>query len=201
MSTRLSAFVVGVVGLFALAVGTTQGCGGSSGSGFVATCQKACDKALACGTITDATACKANCSQVHCANEAAIASASEKCLAMSDCTAALTCGQTTVPDCQPVSGTAGTNGGAGTSGGGGAGGTSGGAWTCQEDTQGCSCAQGAGAGGTSGTQTTCTATYNCCMTLSIGGYPTCTCANAATAAACTQAIAALAGTKVADCPP
>src|SRR5262245_34050886 len=108
MSRKLTSFIVGVVGLFALAVGTMQGCGGGSGSSFVSVCNQACEKANSCyPDPAGLTACKNACSQLHCSNEAAITAKTQECLKISDCTAAGVCAQD-IPDCQ-TTGTGGTN--------------------------------------------------------------------------------------------
>jgi len=200
MSTKLTAFMVGVVGLFAFAVGSIQGCGGSSGgSGNAANCNKVCDKAVACtpgATSMDKTTCVMNCNAqtmgLHCSNQAAINSAVDACVKMADCTAAMSC-LDTIPDCQSTSGTAGTGGG-----GTGTAGTSGGtAWTCQDDpaSMSCACAQGA-----TGNGVTCPTTYNCCVQFNASGTPGCGCTTLA-ATDCTTFAGVLAGTKVSRCPP
>jgi hypothetical protein len=154
--SMLGAAVVGLV----LVGSATQGCGGSS-SDPASVCNTACTKAVSCsmGTVTMST-CVSGCeaqtkdsSGQSCSNSDAILSAFQKCGAMSDCTAAVTCAETTIPKCAGTSGSAGTSGTAGTSGsagasGGGTAGTSGG---------GTAGASGGGTAGTSGTSggTTC----------------------------------------------
>jgi hypothetical protein len=114
---KLTAFMVGVVGLFAVAIGSIQGCGGGSSSGNAANCNKVCDKAVACtpgATAMDKTTCVMQCNAqtmgLHCSNQAAINSAVDACVKMTDCNAAMSC-LDTIPDCQSTSGTAGTGGG------------------------------------------------------------------------------------------
>ena len=206
MSRKLTVLVVGVVGLFALAVGTMQGCGSSSGGSSNADlCKKICEKNTMCtpdagatDTMQCETLCNSQSANVHCSNQAAIASAINTCVGM-DCTAALDClNNGSVPDCQQ---TTGGGGNGGTSGGGGAGGSSGSAWSCQDDPAngGCGCAMAAGAGNL----TSCPTTYNCCFTLPAQGTApqTCLCSTATTTADCTTAAGALGGTKVTRCPP
>jgi hypothetical protein len=201
MSTKLTAFMVGVVGLFAVAIGTMQGCGGSSGGGTsnAALCNKVCDKAVACtpgATAMDKTTCVMTCNSstmgMVCSNQAAIASAVNNCVAMADCNAADAC-LSTVPDCQQTSGTAGTSGGSGTAG------TSGGTtWSCDDDTvnMACACAQGIG-----GTLTACPSTYNCCATFSASGTPACGCTTLPAAQCPAFAQALPSGSQVSHCPP
>src|SRR5262245_50982167 len=106
MSRKLTMLIVGIAASLALAAGTMQGCGSSSsGSDNVALCQMACDKALACtpdagpdeqaAAMTCRNGCPAQVANVHCSNEAAIATAFRGCLSM-ECSAYLSC-LTTVP--------------------------------------------------------------------------------------------------------
>jgi hypothetical protein len=206
MTTRLTGFFVGVVGLFAFAVGTMQGCGGSSGSSNADLCKKICEKNTMCtpdagtaDTMSCETTCNSQSANVHCSNQAAIASAINTCVGMSDCAAALDClNNGSVPDCQTTTGTGGSGG---SNGGGGAGGSSGSAWTCTDDTtqMACGCVMSAGGG----SLTSCPTTYNCCISIPAqGGNPaSCLCSTAATAADCTTAAGVLGGTKVTRCPP
>jgi len=198
MSMKLTAFMVGVVGLFAVAIGSIQGCGGGSSSGNAANCNKVCDKAVACtpgATAMDKTTCVMQCNAqtmgLHCSNQAAINSAVDACVKMTDCNAAMSC-LDTIPDCQSTSGTAGTGGGGtGTAGTGG-----GNTWSCQDDGTSCACAQVGG-----GPLTACPSTYNCCATFNASGTPACGCATL-TADQCPAFAAALpSGAQVAHCPP
>lgn len=198
MSRKLTAFMVGVVGLFAFAVGGIQGCGGSSGGGTsnAALCNKVCDKAVACtpgATAMDRTTCVMQCNSstmgLVCSNQAAIASAVNNCVAMADCTAAMNC-LDTVPDCQTTGGTAGTGGGtAGTSGGG--------SWSCQDSPADmtCACAMAPG-----GPLAACPSTYNCCVQFTSQGTNGCGCTTLP-AADCVTFAQLLAGTQVSRCPP
>lgn len=131
MSTKVTALFVGLFASLAIAAGTLQGCGSSGGNSNVATCEKVCDKVLACtpdaGSIGQQAAmqCKANCpNQVAmCSNASAIAGAINTCLAM-DCAGAINCIQT-IPACQSTSGAGGSTGTGGTTGTGGGGGSNG----------------------------------------------------------------------------
>jgi hypothetical protein len=125
MSNKLmTVFGVFVAGLATMAA-TTQGCGGgSAGSGDLASvCNQGCTKLATCtasGSSMDA--CLASCNaQANCSNVSAIVAAEQKCIGMTDCTAAGAC-IASRPTC--VTGSGGTSGGAGTSG---SAGTSGGA--------------------------------------------------------------------------
>ena len=135
--------------------------------------------------------CNAQTMGLHCSNQAAINSAVDACVKMTDCNAAMSC-LDTIPDCQSTSGTAGTGGGGtGTAGTGG-----GGTWTCEDDGTACACAQGQG-----GTLSTCPSVYNCCATFSASGTPACGCATL-TAAQCPAFAQALpSGAQVSHCPP
>ena len=164
MYRKLTALFVGVFASLAVAAGSMQGCGSSDSNNNVATCEKVCDKVLACtpdaGSIGQQALmqCKQNCTtqagSTHCSNESAIRSAINNCLGM-DCNGALACFGS-VPACQSTTGAGGTTGSGGT---GGAGGTSGG---------GCA---------------TCTKADACCVAL--GGTTT----QCNTAASCTAATA------------
>jgi hypothetical protein len=119
MSIKLKTVMVMVMLAGAgLLAGSMPGCGSSSSSGsnVQALCMKSCDKASACivdaglggGITLDCTAqCKVGADggiQENCTNEAAIESAINACLAMTNCAAYLGCISTNVPDCQTAGG-------------------------------------------------------------------------------------------------
>jgi hypothetical protein len=172
-NTRLQSIAMSILaaGLFV----AIQGCGSSS-SNNTAQCEQACVKVAMC--LADASAssamttCSMSCStgaggasgKTTCSNQAAIDSATQKCLAMSDCTAFIACGQT-VPTCQTATGTGGTSGTGtgGTNGGAGHGGGTGGTG-------------GAGGAGSTATCSICDKANSCCMAIATSlGQPTTSC--------------------------
>jgi hypothetical protein len=170
--------LVGVlaVGLWLLA-STTQGCGGSSGSGDLASlCNQGCATTVKCamGFITMDQCVKSCNAQSSCSNVSAIIAGGQKCVGMTDCAAAQACAVQNIPACVTGAGGtsgAGTGGHAGTSSVGSAGtnggaGTSGGAGTTGAG--GMTGAGGVfGAAGTAGTTcaTACTKADACCKAL------------------------------------
>jgi hypothetical protein len=112
----------------------SQSCSSSSGgaSQISSLCDQGCAKAAACsadsGVPITTASCKSSClaSATNdggtCSNQSAIVAAAQACLAMSDCTAYITCVATTIPPCNGGS----TGGGQGGSTGGGQGGSAGG---------------------------------------------------------------------------
>jgi hypothetical protein len=96
LAAQLSAVYVGL--LFTLA-----GCGSDSTPNYKAVCEASCDKLASCsqGTITAAECKTDGCTDTSiaaCTNSAAVAEGANKCNAMTDCAAWLSCALT-APQC------------------------------------------------------------------------------------------------------
>jgi hypothetical protein len=130
MSTTLKALIVGLFVSAAVATGTMQGCGGSSGSGGdIALCEQVCDKSFSCvpdagsAEMQAATLCKQECASrvamsQTCSNHSAIAAALRSCVAM-DCAGYSACLLNLPAPTGCQTGTGGTTGAGGMGGGGG----------------------------------------------------------------------------------
>jgi hypothetical protein len=195
MSNKVNALIgLGIIccaaGLLATAA---PGCGGSS-SNAQAICVQTCNKFTTCGLGTSTpTECSQQCSSPDsgvgsevCTNESALEAAANKCLAMTDCAAFISCGQS-IPDCQMPGGTGGTSGSGGASGTGGSTGSGGASGT----------GGSTGTGGAAGnTCAVCTKAGTCCAAIPGEDAATCAMINAAT---CNSVPAASQAGLIMDC--
>ena len=152
MTNKVIAFLVLAAGIYVGAQGCGSTSSGTSASDYKTLCNQSCDKINSCipdsGGFFNPTTCKADCTTqaaMTCSNQATIVSMAKSCLAMSDCTAFIACGQN-IPDCIPTGGTgaggSGTGAGGSTTGAGGSGTGAGGSTTGAGGSGGCSCSTG-----------------------------------------------------------